>query len=257
MKIAICGKGGSGKSTTTSLLAKALARMGKEVLVIDSDESNYGLHRQLGMELPKDFTVFFGGKGKVLEDLMMNQFSYQFFNETWTLSDIPQGFFSEKDGVKLMASGKIHVANEGCGCAMGTVISQFIDHMTLTENQFALMDMEAGIEHFGRGIDNGVDMILMILDASYESIRLSKKVSELAASIGKPVYFALNKADDKTRQAVLASIEEPEKVIAVIPQNEEVFQRGLTGEALDTEIKEVTALASFLADHSGENTPAQ
>lgn len=51
MKIAVCGKGGCGKSTVTSLLAKALARRGKEILVIDSDESNYGLHRQLGMKL--------------------------------------------------------------------------------------------------------------------------------------------------------------------------------------------------------------
>ena len=56
MKIAVCGKGGCGKSTVTSLLAKALARRGKEILVIDSDESNYGLHRQLGMKLPRDFT---------------------------------------------------------------------------------------------------------------------------------------------------------------------------------------------------------
>ena len=43
MKIAVCGKGGSGKSTVTALLAKELARKGKPVLVIDSDESNYGL----------------------------------------------------------------------------------------------------------------------------------------------------------------------------------------------------------------------
>ena len=52
MKITICGKGGSGKSTVTSLLAKELARMGKRVLVVDCDESNFGLHRQLGVELP-------------------------------------------------------------------------------------------------------------------------------------------------------------------------------------------------------------
>ena len=49
MKIAVCGKGGCGKSTVTSLLAKALARRGKEILVIDSDESNYGLHRHKPM----------------------------------------------------------------------------------------------------------------------------------------------------------------------------------------------------------------
>ena len=65
MKIAICGKGGRGKSSTTALLAKALVRAGKRVLVVDSDESNYGLHRQLGMELPKDFTAFFGGKKRL------------------------------------------------------------------------------------------------------------------------------------------------------------------------------------------------
>ena len=61
MKITVCGKGGCGKSTVTSLLSKALARRGKETLVIDSDESNYGLHRQLGMKLPRDFTDYFGG----------------------------------------------------------------------------------------------------------------------------------------------------------------------------------------------------
>ncbi|GMN94561.1 P-loop NTPase [Blautia wexlerae] len=66
MKIAVCGKGGCGKSTVTSLLAKALARRGKEILVIDSDESNYGLYRQLGMKLPRDFTDYFGGKQNVL-----------------------------------------------------------------------------------------------------------------------------------------------------------------------------------------------
>ena len=62
MKITVCGKGGCGKSTVTTLLAKELARMGKKVLVVDSDESNFGLHRQLGVELPRDFTEYFGGK---------------------------------------------------------------------------------------------------------------------------------------------------------------------------------------------------
>ena len=90
MKIAVCGKGGCGKSTVTSLLAKALARRGKEILVIDSDESNYGLHRQLGMKLPRDFTDYFGGKQNVLNDMMLSKFTHQFFEETWTIDDIPE-----------------------------------------------------------------------------------------------------------------------------------------------------------------------
>ena len=185
MKIAVCGKGGCGKSTVTSLLAKALARRGKETLVIDSDESNYGLHRQLGMKLPRDFTDYFGGKQNVLNDMMLSKFTHQFFEKTWTIDDIPEDYYSLKDGVKLMTSGKIHQANEGCSCAMGTVMTQFIQNLRLTEDQFALMDMEAGIEHFGRGIDNGVDLILIIIDPSYESLQLSKKIGELSESIQK------------------------------------------------------------------------
>ena len=64
MKITICGKGGRGKSTVAALLSKEFARMGKTVLVVDSDESNFGLHRQLGVELPRDFTEYFGSKDK-------------------------------------------------------------------------------------------------------------------------------------------------------------------------------------------------
>ena len=88
MKIAVCGKGGCGKSTVTSLLAraclkKALARRGKEILVIDSDESNYGLHRQLGMKLPRDFTDYFGGKQNVLTKSSKSPASIAKSNKQW------------------------------------------------------------------------------------------------------------------------------------------------------------------------------
>lgn len=197
MKVAVCGKGGSGKSTITTLLAKELAKRKRKVLVIDSDESNYGLSRQLGVELPMDFTAYFGGKQKALQDMMLSDFTHQFFNGTWMIQDIPEGYYSEKDGIKLMASGKIHTANEGCACTMGNVLTQFIEHLILAKDEYALIDMEAGIEHFGRGIDNSVDLILMVVEPSYESLALTEKVSELGQSIGKPVYLVFNKVDEE------------------------------------------------------------
>ena len=66
---------------------------------------------------------------------------------------------------------------------MGTVISQFIANLQLSDDEIAIMDMEAGIEHFGRGIDNHIDVILMMIDPSYESLRLSSKVSELGEKV--------------------------------------------------------------------------
>ena len=97
MKITVCGKGGCGKSTVTTLLAKELARMGKKVLVVDSDESNFGLHRQLGVELPRDFTEYFGGKDKafktmmtsgILDSMKLSAFAKKFFSEDFTSSTL-------------------------------------------------------------------------------------------------------------------------------------------------------------------------
>ena len=246
MKIAICGKGGRGKSSTTALLAKAQVRAGKRVLVVDSDESNYGLHRQLGMELPKDFTAFFGGKENVLKDMMLSNFAHKFFDGPWSLSDIPEGYCGKKDGLMLMASGKIHQANEGCACAMNNVIQQFIANLRLSENEFALMDMEAGIEHFGRGVDNGVDLLLMIVDPSFESLRLSKKIQELGGSIGKPVWFVLNKVTDDTRQAMVDAVADSGKIAATLPADSQIAAAGLIGAELTNSCSGVQELAQEL-----------
>lgn len=67
-KVAIAGKGGSGKSTVVCLLAKGLRERGYRVLVVDSDESNRGLYRMLGFEeRPQPLLELVGGKKKVFE----------------------------------------------------------------------------------------------------------------------------------------------------------------------------------------------
>lgn len=246
MKIAVCGKGGSGKSTISALLAKELARRGQSVLVIDSDESNYGLHRQLGMEPPKDFTAYFGGKEKVLEDMMLSNFTHKFFEGEWTLLDIPHDYCREKEGVLLMAGGKIHRANEGCACAMGSVIAQLIANLRLKFNETAIIDMEAGIEHFGRGVDNGVDLVLMVVDPSYESLRLSKKIAELSGEIGKPIYFVLNKVDEENEADMRRAVADESRIAAAFPTLYHISAAGLFGSELSSGYPEIQRLADVL-----------
>lgn len=255
MKITVCGKGGCGKSTVTTLLAKELARMGKKVLVVDSDESNFGLHRQLGVELPRDFTEYFGGKDKafktmmtsgILDSMKLSAFAKKFFSEDFAMADIPEEYYSEKDGVKLMSSGKIHKANEGCACTMNSILEQFVAHLTLEEDEIALLDMEAGVEHFGRGTDNSVDSILMIVDPSFESLRLSEKIADLSKSIGKPVRFCLNKLTEENAQMMEAEVSKHGNIICRLPLNHDLSLAGLTGTELDMNLSPIKTMAETL-----------
>ncbi|MDO4322628.1 MAG: P-loop NTPase [Lachnospiraceae bacterium] len=108
MKIMVCGKGGCGKSTITSMLAFALQKRVKNVLVIDADESNYGLYRQLGAELPKVFTGCFGGRAGIMKQPKTKP-GGSFLKEEISIDSIPKDYISESEGVKLMTMCQLYL----------------------------------------------------------------------------------------------------------------------------------------------------
>ncbi len=250
MKVLVCGKGGSGKSTIAALLAKSFARRGYGVLVVDSDESNYGLHRQLGLELPSYFMGYFGGKKEMISR-MMKAFpkgeKIDLFEEKWGLADIPGDYLTQKDGIRLLAIGKIQDFGEGCACPMGALSKMFLDNLDTTGNEAVIVDTEAGIEHFGRGVEQGCDVILAVLDPSYESLQLSKKIDEISQKIGKTLYFVLNRVNPERRAAMLEFLGE-EKVAASISEDEEIFRAGLAGEEIDVQLEEMERLADLVVN---------
>ena len=255
MKILICGKGGSGKSTVSSLLAKSMASRGHNVLVIDIDESNYGLHRQLGMELPDDFMNFFGGKKEMIKRLMeffknadvekMESESINIFDQRWGFNDLPEEYLAEKDGIRLLAIGKIHDFGEGCACPMGALAKNLLDNLDVTEKEVVIVDTDAGVEHFGRGVEQGCDAILAVVDPSYESLKLAGKIDGMAKSIGKKIYFVLNKVDDDNRAMMLESLDQL-NVVGMIPANMDISGAGLAGEELDLNLPEIESLAGVI-----------
>lgn len=255
MKLLICGKGGSGKSTVSSLLAKSMASRGLDVLVIDTDESNYGLHRQLGMELPDDFMNFFGGKKEMIKRLMeffknadvekMESETINIFDRRWGFDDLPEEYLAEKDGIRLLAVGKIHDFGEGCACPMGALAKNLLDNLDVTDEEVVIVDTDAGVEHFGRGVEQGCDAILAVVDPSYESLKLAGKIDFMAKSIGKKIYFVLNKLDDDNRAMMLESLDHL-NVVGAIPANRDVSSAGLAGEELNLNLPEIEELTSTI-----------
>ena len=99
IKILICGKGGSGKSTVASLLAKNLQTKGYRIIVVDADESNYGLSAQLGLKAPKELMDHIGGKKAVFDKMWASRSVGEkapLFTETWRIDDIPADCVSKK-----------------------------------------------------------------------------------------------------------------------------------------------------------------
>jgi len=254
MKIMVCGKGGCGKSTVSALLAKEYARQGKQVLVIDNDESNYGLHKQLGLALPPDFTGYLGGKANILAQMMSGAQSgtpANFFLRQWRLSDIPGEYISQKGNIRLLAAGKIQRAGEGCACAMGETTRQLVENLTLGRDEIAIVDMEAGMEHFGRGIDDSADVILMVIDPSFESLKLSRKVGEISVGLGKPIYYVLNKVNLSDEPFMREMVSQP---AAVLYAKTEIAMAGLRGEELSGEYPAIRALAAALSKEEKSKT---
>ena len=232
IKISVCGKGGSGKSTLVSLLAQAAQDQGFKALVVDSDESNSGLFRMLGLDkAPIPLIELVGGRETIKEK--MNQPSI--LSETdITLEQIPSGYINEKNGLKLISIGKIHQALEGCACPMGVLSREFLKKLRLGPDEIAIVDMEAGVEHFGRGIDNSLDAVLVVVEPSFESIALAEKIKDLASGINKDLWAVLNKISSET---LIAEIKAKLKkrgmeTIGVISYDASIFLSGLKGDTL-------------------------
>jgi CO dehydrogenase maturation factor len=192
MKISVCGKGGSGKSTIVTLLANEAASRGYHVLVVDSDESNSGLFRMLGFDrLPVPLMELVGGKAGLKQKMGQPNVLSETRIQT---AHIPEQHLLKKDSLSLVAIGKILQSLEGCACPMGVLSREFLKKLTLGIDELAIVDMEAGVEHFGRGVETSIDSILIVVEPPLESVNVGQKIHELASGIGiKNVWAIMNK----------------------------------------------------------------
>lgn len=231
MKISVCGKGGSGKSSLVALLAMQAIAKDLTVLVVDSDESNPGLFRMLGFtNPPHPLMELVGGKSAVKGKMGAGSL----FNDSHiAVKDIPSEYLQNRGKLSQVSIGKILQAMEGCACPMGVLTREFLRKLRLGEKEIAIIDMEAGVEHFGRGLDETIDRVLIVVEPSFDSLTVAEKIKALASGMNKRASAMLNKTPngavaEKMRAALqLKEIE----IIGEIPNDPMVFAAGLEGRA--------------------------
>jgi CO dehydrogenase maturation factor len=242
MRILICGKGGCGKSSFVTLMSRVLATdKGYNVVVLDGDASNPGGLARLMFGLkkpPVPLIELFGGRKNVecpVDDpaplTRLNDESAITENNI-DFSEIPSKYFVRKENIVLFQTGKIEESYEGCDGPMSKVNRDFVvkgDYVTL-------IDVEAGIEHFGRGVEMNIDIVMVIADPTYESCSIAEKVAKLCGEMGiNKVYTILNKVQSKNIETVMAEEMKKRKVgiLGVMQYDQDILKAGLMGTPLD------------------------
>jgi len=233
-KIIVCGKGGSGKSTVTALLARYLAVNGRSVCAIDADESSFSLHRMINLPSPERTLVEeLGGREAIAKGfssgMSLEKIKDPRFSRGLHVRDLPCTCVSCRDNLYLVSIGKIREPKEGCSCVMTDLARQFIS-MLYMGNWTYLIDTSSPMEHVARSLYEACDEFLVVLDPTMESLELAVKMRELSVKLNKRIYLILNKVSERTKTHMTDRLKandlEPAAVIPYFPALEEASMKG-------------------------------
>jgi len=229
VKVLMAGKGGSGKSTITTLIARIALKKGRQVIVVDADESNPGIQRMMGSNrMSVALMDVVGGREHVF-GTMKNASSEEVQKAVTSVMQEAKG-----SDLYIVQVGKVREAGSGCACPHGAITREILSY-PFSDKTLVLVDAEAGVEHFGRGIDARVDRIVFIVDPSYDSVVLCREVKRLADSVNVKLLVLLNKVDSentsKFLKAELAEMGVDVKV--VLPYDPDIVGSTLQGKPLE------------------------
>lgn len=215
-KFAVVGKGGVGKTTVSAGLTLALLQQGVPVFAIDGD-SNSSLGYALGF--PKEQLAAQKPLAEMREELeeRAKPGGSDLYLLTPPVDDLIEDFSLTRDNLRLLVMGTIGEAGSGCACGLNTALREVLRQLAKREEAL-VVDMEAGIEHMGRGTASALDMMIIVAEPAESSLRTAQRVVELAKQMGvKHLAVVANKVRGEDGLTLVHEALDPLPVIATVP----------------------------------------
>ena len=180
MKIAVSGKGGVGKTSVAAGLVLFFKNQGKRVIAIDADP-DANLAATLGFSASERPAPISELKKIILE---RTGEVGSFFKLNPKVDDIPDKFSAKKGNIRLLEMGTVKKGGSGCVCPESAFLKALLSHIFLNRDEVVVVDMEAGVEHLGRGTAQSVEKFLIVVEPNNTSLDTAKKINSLAEGLG-------------------------------------------------------------------------
>ena len=224
MKIAVSGKGGTGKTTIAALVIRYLLRKNlKPVLAVDADP-NANLGDALGVKIEN--TV-----GKVLDNFLKDKESLATGIVKEALIDYKLSeILMEEKGFDLLSMGQGE--GPGCYCYPNTIVRNYIEKLA-SNYKYVVIDNEAGMEHISRRTNGNLDFLLLITDPSLKGIRTCKKLEDLVNKLGlniKKLYLIINRVENGVPSQLMEELGKLKlNLLGVLPEDKNIIDYELNG----------------------------